>query len=136
MKKRIASLMIGLALLVAVSASAQVTHKVEVNVPFPFVAAGKTWSAGTYQMDIRTDSGLVMLHSRESGSRTFLTQSSENGNSTSDTSIRFQLYGRQWVLRAIVLGGIQADALPSKFERELISRKPSDSRSLLARVER
>jgi len=135
MTKQIASL-IGLALLVAVSASAQVTHKVEVNVPFPFVAAGKTWAAGTYQMDIRPDSGLATLHSPESGSRTFLTQSSENGNSTNNTSILFQRYGREWVLRAIVLGGIRADALPSKFERELISRKPSDSRSLLARIER
>ena len=61
MAKRIRSL-IGLALLAAVSASAQIVHKVEVNVPFSFVAAGTTWDAGTYQMDIRTDRGLAKLY--------------------------------------------------------------------------
>ena len=135
MTKRIASL-IGLALLAAVSASAQIVDKVEVTVPFSFAAAGKTWAAGIYRMDIRPDTGLVTLHSPESGSRTFLTQLGQNGKSTNDTSIRFQRYGSQWMLRAIVLGGIQADVLPSKTERELISRKASDTRTLVARLGR
>lgn len=134
MTKRIASL-IGLALLAAVSASAQITNKVEVNVPFSFAAGGATWAAGTYKLEIRPDSGLVMLHS-QSGSRAFLAQAGQSQNSRNETSVRFQRYGRQWVMRAIIGDGIEAAVLPSKFERELMSRKPSDSRTLLAHVGR
>ena len=133
MTKPIVSL-IGLALL-AVSASAQVMHKIEVNVPFSFVAAGKTWTAGTYKMDIRRDTGLVTLHSPDSDSKMLLTQAGQppdNGN----TRVRFQRYGNQWMLRAIFADGIQADVLPTTLERELISGKPADSRTLLARVRR
>ena len=134
MTKRIASL-IGLALLAAVSASAQIMHRIEVNVPFSFVAAGKTWTAGTYKMDIRRDTGLVTLHSPDSDSKMLLTQAGQppdNGN----TRVRFQRYGNQWMLRAIFADGIQADVLPTKLERELISGKPADSRTLLACVSR
>src|SRR5215471_10079647 len=112
MTKRIASL-ICLALL-AVSASAQIVNKVEVNVPFSFVAAGKTWNAGTYKVDIRLDNGLAALHSDESSSRTFLTQESPSQSIGNPTAVRFQRYGDQWVLQSIILAGTQADVLPSK----------------------
>ena len=88
MTKRIASL-IGLALLATVSASAQITSKMDVNVPFSFAVAGKTWAAGAYKLDIRLDNGLAVLHSTESGSRMFLTQatpSRDRGN----TRVRFE----------------------------------------------
>jgi hypothetical protein len=134
MTKRIASL-IGLALLAAVSASAQTTNRVEVDVPFSFAAAGTTWAPGTYKLDVSLSSGLVTLHSLQSTPRTFLTQTgqaSESGN----TRVRFQRYGNQWVLRAILGNGMEAGVLPGKLERELMSRKPSESRTLLARVRR
>jgi len=134
MTKRIASL-ICLALL-AVSASAQIVNKVEVNVPFSFVAAGKTWNAGTYKVDIRLDNGLAALHSDESSSRTFLTQESPSQSIGNPTAVRFQRYGDQWVLQSIILAGTQADVLPSKFEKELMSRKRSDTRTLVAHLKR
>ncbi len=133
MTKRIASL-IGLVLLAAVSMSAQITNKMEVKVPFSFAAAGKIWAAGTYKLDIRLDNGLGMLHSTESGSKVFLTQvtqSRDRGN----TRVRFERYRNEWVLRAIVGGGLSADVLPGKLERELISDKPSASCALVARLQ-
>ena len=133
MTKRIACL-IGLALFATLSASAQ-TRRVEVNVPFSFAAAGTNWAAGTYEIDIRMDNGLATLNSRQSVSRMFLTnagQSPDNRN----MRVRFQRYGNQWVLRAIVGDGMQADVRPGKLERELMSQKPSDNRTLLAHVER
>jgi len=134
MTKRIASL-IGLALL-AVSASAQIVNKVKVDVPFSFVAAGKTWNAGTYEVDIRPDNGLATLHSNESVSRTFLTQTSQPHNVGNQTAVRFQRYGDQWALQSIILAGTQAEVLPSKFEKELMSRKRSDTRTIVAHLER
>src|SRR5262252_4784703 len=101
MTKRIAPL-IGLALL-AVSASAQVVNKVEVNVPFSFVAAGKTWNAGIYKVDIRPDNGLAALHTNESDSRPFLTQTSQPQKVGNKTAVRFERYGDQWVLQSIIL---------------------------------
>jgi hypothetical protein len=134
MTKRIASL-VGLALL-AVSATAQIVSKVEVNVPFSFVAAGKTWNAGTYNVDIRPDNGLAVLHSNESGSRAFLTQASQSQNIGNETALRFQSYGDQWVLQSIILPGTRAEVLPSKFEKELMSRKRSATRTIVAHLER
>jgi len=134
MRKRIASL-IGLALLTAVSASAQTTNGIRVDVPFSFAAAGTTWVPGTYKLDVSLSSGLVILHSLQSPSRTFLTQTSQTSDSGS-TRVRFQRYGNQWVLRAIVGNGMEAVVLPGKLERELMSRKPSEGRTLLAHVRR
>lgn len=132
MTKRIASL-IGLALLVATSASAQMMTKVQVNVPFSFAAAGKTWAAGLYKLDINPGSGLAMLSSRQSAaSRLFLTQAGATPD-TGDMRIRFERYGNHWVLRSIVGGGMQANVRPGKLEEEILSSKPSGSRSLIAR---
>jgi hypothetical protein len=134
MTKRIASL-IGLALLAVVSASAQITNRVEVTVPFSFVAAGTTWAAGTYKLDLKPGTGLVMIQSQDSGSRFLMTQGGQfpdNGN----MRVRFQRYGNQWLLRAILGAGMQADVLPGKFERELMSRKSAESRTVLAHLER
>lgn len=133
MAKRIAS-WIGLALVAVVSASAQIVHSVEVNVPFSFVAAGKTWDAGTYKLDIKPDSGLAALHSSQSGSGTFLIQASQPENIGNKTTVRFERYGNQWVLRAMLGGGIQAEVLPGKLERELMARKASENRTLVARL--
>jgi|SRR5215469_7952021 len=134
MTKRIASL-IGLALLVASSASAQMISKIQVNVPFSFAAAGKTWAAGLYKLDINPDSGLAMLHSGQSVSRLFLTQSGSSPD-TGDTRVRFERYGSHWVLRAIVGGGMQVSVRPGKLEQEILSSKPSGSRSLIARPDK
>lgn len=134
MTKRIATL-IGLALLVATSASAQMINKIQVDVPFSFAAAGKTWAAGIYKLDIDPKSGLAMLHSGQSASRLFLTEAGSTPD-TGDTRVRFDRYGNHWVLRAIVGGGMQVSVRPGKLEQEIISSKPSGSRSLIARPER
>lgn len=135
MTKQIASLM-GLALLAAVSASAQIRNRVEVNVPFSFVAAGKTWDAGTYKIDIRPDTGVTVLYSGESGARAFLMQTSQPPNIGNETTVRFQQYGDQWVLRAITFGGTRADVLPGKREREFMTRKASEPRIVIAHLGR
>lgn len=134
MTKRIATL-IGLALLAATSASAQMINKIQVDVPFSFAAAGKTWAAGIYKLDINPNSGLAMLHSGQSASRLFLTEAGSTPD-TGDTRVRFDRYGNHWVLRAIVGGGMQVNVRPGKLEQEIISSKPSGSRSLIAHRER
>lgn len=132
MTKRIAFL-IGLAVL-ATSASAQMINKVQVNVPFSFAAAGKTWAAGIYRLDINPDNGLAMLRSPQASSRLFLTEAGYTPD-TGDTRVRFERYGNHWVLRAIVGGGLQANVRPGKLEQEILSSKPSGSRTLVAHRE-
>jgi hypothetical protein len=134
MKKRIASWVV-LALLATVSASAQISNRIEVTVPFSFVVAGTSWAAGTYKLDIQPNTGFAMLHSTESVSRIFLTQVSQPTDSLG-TQVRFQRYGNQWVLREILVDGLQAHVLPGKFEREIMSRKPSEARPLVAHLQR
>lgn len=134
MTKRIASL-IGLALLAVVSASAQITNRIEVTVPFSFVAAGTTWAAGTYKLDLKPGTGLVTIQSQESGSRIFMTQAGQ-GLDNGSTRVCFRRYGNQWLLQAIIGDGMQAVVLPGKLERELISQKPSEQRTLIAHLGR
>ena len=61
MKKHIAALFGFALLLAAASAHAQITETIRVNVPFPFVAAGKTLPAADYSVKITQDTGLVIL---------------------------------------------------------------------------
>ena len=61
MKKQIAGLFGFALLLAAASAHAQITETVQVKVPFSFVAAGKTWPAADYKVQITQPTGLIKL---------------------------------------------------------------------------
>jgi hypothetical protein len=134
MTKRIASL-ISLALLAAVSASAQIAHTLKVDVPFSFSAAGSIWEPGVYQIDLSGPSGVSWLHSSTT-TRAFLAQRSDSRRSDNIHCVRFERYGDRWVLRSIVLGGSQAELIPGKLEQELMTQKRSENRTLVAHLGR
>jgi len=61
MTKQIKCLMEMALLPAAVSASAQATRPILVNLPFPFVTAGKKWPAGDYGLEVWRDFGVLTL---------------------------------------------------------------------------
>jgi hypothetical protein len=115
----------GLALLlVAVSATAQAANVVRVKVPFPFVAAGKSWPAAEYSVQIRVDNGALTLSSPGIGSATFLAGiDARPGDGRS--YLVFQRSGDRWFLQEVTLDGT-AHILPAgDLEKELVKERLS-----------
>jgi hypothetical protein len=132
MTKQIRSL-IGVALLLAaVSAFAQTTHTIRVKVPFPFVTAGKSWPAGDYRVQIRTDNRTLTLSSPGIASATVRTTTDERSGE-GRTYLRFQRYGDRWVLQEVTQDGTAQVLNSSELESELAKLKPSCQETLVAR---
>jgi hypothetical protein len=111
---------LGLALLLAaISASAQITHTIEVKVPFPFVAAGKSWPAAGYRVKIDKRMGLVTLTSPGITEATMLTSKDDRPAEGGKTYLRFRHYGEHWVLQEVTLDGTAQLLNPTKLEREI-----------------
>ena len=126
---------IGLMLLAAVSASAQVSARIKADVPFPYMAAEKNWAPGTYKLDINALTSSVTLYSPASGAM-FLTHP---GRQTHEGRcfLRFQRYGDRWVLEDITVDGVAHDVNLGKLERELIAQQnPSEEKVLIAELVR
>jgi hypothetical protein len=133
MAKRIAYLL-GLVLLVAVSASAQVTHEIKVLVPFPFAAGGEKWQAGVYEMELDGDTGAVILGTKGSARKMVLSYRTQTPQAIGRDSVRFRHFGEHWVLQQIVVDGITATLKIDKLEKELMAiNKPSEDKVLLAK---
>lgn len=132
MTKRIRSLIgVALLLLAAVSAFAQTTRAVRVKVPFPFVTAGKSWPAGDYRVQIRTDNRTLTLISRGLASATVLTTTDERSRERR-TYLRFQRYGDRWVLHEVTQDGTAQVRTWGELESELSKLKPSCQETLVA----
>jgi len=132
MTKQIRSL-IGVALLLAaVSAFAQTTRAIRVKVPFPFVTAGKSWPAGDYRVQIRTDNRTLTLSSHGIGSATVPTTTDERAGEKR-TYLRFQRYGERWVLQEVTQDGTAQVLNSGELESELTKLKPSCQETLVAR---
>ena len=131
MTKQIRSL-IGVALLLtAVSAFTQTTHTIRIKVPFPFVAAGKSWPAGDYRMQIRTDNNTVIVNSPGRASATVLTTADDRSGERR-TYLRFQRYVDHWVLHEVALDGMARVLTSGELESELAKLKPSCQETLVA----
>jgi hypothetical protein len=131
MMKQLRSL-IGVALLLtAVSAFAQTTHAIRVKVPFPFVTAGKSWPAGDYRVQIRTENSTVTLNSSGMASATVLTNTDDRSG-VRRTYLRFQRYADHWVLQEVTLDGTAQVLTSVELESELAKLKPSCQETLVA----
>ena len=131
MTKQIRSL-IGVAmLLAAVSAFAQTTRTIRMKVPFPFVTAGKSWPAGDYRMQIRTDNSTVTLNSPGMASATVLT-TTDDRSGEERTYLRFQRYADHWVLQEVTLDGTAYVLTSGELKSEQARLKPSCQETLVA----
>jgi hypothetical protein len=86
-------------------AFAQTAHTIRVKVPFPFVTAGKSWSAGDYRVQIRTDNSIVTLNSPGMASATVLTTTDDRSGERR-TYLRFQRYADHWVPQEVTIDGM------------------------------
>ena len=117
--------LMGMALLLAaVSASAQATRPILVNVPFPFVTAGKNWPAGDYRVEVRRNFGILTLSSPGITSATMLTIPHQQSGGK-DAYLQFQCSGDAWVLQEVVLDGIARILPASASEKEQAQLVPS-----------
>jgi hypothetical protein len=124
--------LMGMALLLAaVSASAQATRPILVNVPFPFVTAGKNWPAGDYKVEVRRDFGILTLSSPGVTSATMLTIPDQRSGGK-HAYLQFQCSGDEWVLQEVVLDGT-AQILPaSASQKEQAQPLPSCQKTIAA----
>jgi hypothetical protein len=107
MKNRILAI-VGLALLAAVSASAQDSHTNPFKVPFPFVVGETTLPAATYTVRFTSKSGTVMLRSHKCGN--FITLSTPNGylpEKADLDNMEFQRFGNIWILKQVRIAGYE-----------------------------
>ena|SRR5437762_10322992 len=131
MTRQIRSLIGVVLLLVAVSAFAQTAHTIRVKVPFPFVTAGKSWPAGDYRVQIRTDNSTVTLNSPGMASATVLTTTDDRSGERR-TYLRFQRYADHWVLQEVTIDGMAQVLTSGELNSELAKLKPSCQETLVA----
>jgi hypothetical protein len=111
---------VGLALLLAaISASAQITHTIEVKVPFSFIAAGKNWPAADYRVKIDKHTGFVTLTTAGIAPATVLTNKDDRPGEAGQTYLRFRRYGERWVLQEVTQDGTAQLLNMGKLERQV-----------------
>ena len=133
MKKPILSLFGFALLLAAASAHAQITHTVQVTVPFPFVVSGRTMPAADYRVQITEDTGPITLSSSSGRSAIVLSIRNEHpGKESGESCLKFKRYGDSWVLEDVIYDGTEQVLLKSKTEQHLAQLKPSGQQTLMA----
>ncbi len=123
-QKKALFIAIGVAgLLAATTASAQIgTNMTRANIPFEFIAGGKTLPAGTYTMEVDRLARRMQLRSAEGSFATHLTANiTYRTGSLENGALLFHRYGDTWVLRKLWNPGQAAGSeMPvTKREREL-----------------
>ena len=110
----------GFALLfAAVSSFAQTPHMKRFKVPFTFMAAGRSWPAGEYKMQLDTSTGFCFLTiPGNNNSATVLTYAAALPGTINDSYLRFQSDGDSWVLRDISMDGHARTINLEKSERQ------------------
>jgi hypothetical protein len=132
MKKHIAGLFGFALLLAAASAHAQITKTVQVTVPFPFVAAGRTMPAADYRIKITQDTGLIILTTPGRSAIMLSTRNEHPGKESGKSYLKFEHYGDDWVLEEVTYDGTEQALLRSKIEQKLAQLKPSGEQILMA----
>jgi len=123
--------LMGMALLLAaVSASAQATRPILVNLPFPFVTTGKNWPAGDYKVEVRRDFGILTLSSPGVTSATMLTIPDQRSGGK-PAYLQFQCSGEEWVLQEVVLDGT-ARILPASESEKKQAQLAASCRKTIA----
>jgi len=128
MTKQIRNFVGLLLLFTAVSSFAQIKHTIQAKVPFSFMAAGKSWPAGDYIMQLDMNTGALTLRS---SNITLVTVMSTNVGSPEEAArsyLRFQRCGEYRILREISLDGRVRILDLRKSERELLRAGLTKSR--------
>ena len=118
----ITGLLLGLAVNTPQTLAAQATGRLLFDVPFEFVAGGKTLPAGRYAVTrVTHDSERVLLIRREDGRASVTVQTIEGEADGELPQVSFKRYGERHFLALVSAhGGESARALPaSKLEKQL-----------------
>jgi hypothetical protein len=122
------------AVLGVASLSAQVGHKIAVNVPFDFAVLDKHLSAGTYTFASDTPQSPIFIWGGQGGTGIFvLAFSAQASKIQDDTKLVFHRYGDQYFLSRIwYLGTDQGRELRvSKVEQEVARNMPKPEETTL-----
>jgi hypothetical protein len=121
MKNRILAI-VGLALLATVSASAQSTPIVQVNVPFAFQVGNQQMPPGTYLIS-KKDVGLYDLRGVDNNASTFVSTRPATAKTVSTTGyVLFDRIGARYFLAGIWSAGSKegAHCFPNQAEKEAL----------------
>lgn len=123
--------------LVATSLVAQSKPVITANVPFNFVAGGKTLPAGEYQIQTERPN-VVLIQSRDSKSSTNLSaHSAQNTEMSGVAALRFNRYGDRYFLSQVWTGSDLGQELPkSRAEKEQIAALPAHQGTVTLAAER
>lgn len=128
MKKQITRALLGFGMLLTlvVSASAQTTRRLEVQIPFDFVAGKTHMSAGRYT--VRSVSGVsesALLIQSEDGRTTATLMTNSNGATPERAQVVFRQHGDQYFLAEVSLPGTSSVRVAPKSGREkMLERVP------------
>jgi hypothetical protein len=130
MKNQIVAIL-GLALLAAVSASAQDMKTNLIKVPFAFMVGDKTLPPGEYRVQTNLQFNLTTLLTPAGAAAS--RETFPDGEEYGPDALDFQLVGDTWVLQRVRVHGYAQRLVPSKFERtELAKLKSMVRQSLIA----
>jgi hypothetical protein len=126
MKKQFAAIIMSVAavlVLTAISASAQSTQTMTIDIPFEFNVAGKTYGAGKYTIERfnPAEPGMLILKKKDGGvKKIFLTQNVKSKTGVENARVVFSKAGDSYSLSEIWTGdkegGLQT--ISSKNERK------------------
>ena len=131
MKKQLFALL-GLSLLLAVSASAQTVAKA--NIPFNFIVAGKTLPAGEYTIRSLDTIQRVLVIRGSDKSQMVMANSCASAKPSDTSKLVFHRYGDRYFLSQIWTGGNSsgAELPPSRRESEVAMDFPRQEVVLVA----
>lgn len=123
---------VGLTLLVtAITASAQISQQIRVNVPFSFVVGKRISPPGDYRVNVDLGRELVTFRAPDSMT-TNLFMPQESRSADGRTYLTFRRYGEQWFLQEVTMDGVTQKVLLGKAERMMIAATSRDTRVIAA----
>jgi hypothetical protein len=131
MKNRILAI-VGLALLAAVSASAQNIYTSPLKVPFAFMVGNKTMPAADYTVQFDPETKAVMLRAYNAGG--VFTATISTGYRPDEANVdalQFQRFGKIWILKRVTVGGHVQMVPISKSRQEELTRLNAPAQPVL-----
>jgi hypothetical protein len=122
-------------LLTAIAATGQLSHQSRVNVPFAFMAAGRSLPAGDYRVDMDLTRALVTLSAYNSKPIMFLTVRAWQPQNA-QSYLRFRRYGERWFLQEVAVDGLAQEVPVGKIEKQFIAANtpPDNSKAIIADI--
>ena len=127
MKKQISRTLLGFfaVIMLAAAANAQTSHRIEINVPFDFVAGQKQMPAGHYTVRrIRVDSESALLIRGEGKGTEAVVLTNSGGEDPTGASLTFRQHGERYFLAQISIPGTASvrELTRTRAERELVEQ--------------